>query len=37
MEKIKTIIKKVDSVDIVLFTAMSLYLASLITNVAKMF
>lgn len=37
MRKIKAIIKKVDSIDIVLITAFCLYLTLLISNVAKMF
>lgn len=36
MQKIKSIIKKVDSVDIVLITAFGLYMTLLISNILKM-
>mgnify|MGYP000179596957 CR=1 FL=1 len=37
MNKIKNIIRSIESIDIVLITAFCLYLAFLISNVAKMF
>ena len=37
MKKIKTIIKKIDSVDVVLITALCLYGTFLITNLLKFF
>lgn len=36
MNKIKTIIKKIDSVDVVLITAFGLYVTLLISNLLKM-
>jgi|SaaInl59LU_5_DNA_1037362.scaffolds.fasta_scaffold10202_5 hypothetical protein len=36
MDKIKTIIKKIDSVDVVLITAFALYMTLLISNLLKM-
>jgi hypothetical protein len=37
MQKLKEIIKKVDSVDVLLFTAMGLYGTLLIVNLSKLF
>ena len=37
MKKIKTILKKIDSVDVVLISALCLYGAFLITNLLKFF
>ena len=36
MKTIKTFIKKIDSVDVVLLTAMGLYLTLLISNLIKL-
>lgn len=36
MRKIKSIVRKIDSVDVVLFTAFGLYVTLLITNLIKM-